>query len=399
MSHPRRNLDGARKALSPEFALVAACCVWPPSNKRNAAIAAAAAGVDWRRVLDVAARQRVEGQVRDGLARAKVQPPEAIALELRTLAEGVARDSLRHAAESARLQGLLDAAGVANLVLKGAAVEMLAYGGLGMKTAWDIDLLVAPEQAAAALRVLGDQGYVLTEPAGLSPEQFSVWADLTRECELRRETTGMVVELHWRLVDGPSLLPTLSVSSPSQVVALSPGLSLRTLATEELVAYLFVHGALHGWARLKWLADVAAILAQQTPAGVERLYHRAVALGAGLCPAQALLLCEALLEPLRPPDLAADLSRSATARWLVDVALWAMARGDADIRLKEGPMATVPIALSHFALGGTLRHARQTAAQKWISVHDRTRMPLPRGLHPLYAVMRGPLWLWRRIRS
>jgi hypothetical protein len=74
-----------------------------------------------------------------------------------------------------------------------------------------------------------------------------------------------------------------------------------------------------------------------------------------------------------------------------------MALGDADIRLRDGPMAALPIALSHFALGGTARHARRTAAQKWISVHDRTRIPLPRGLHPLYAVMRGPLWLWRRI--
>ena len=53
--------------------------------------------------------------------------PESVA----EAARDIARRGLVQAVESGRLQSLLDAARIPNLVLKGAAVEMLAYGQLG----------------------------------------------------------------------------------------------------------------------------------------------------------------------------------------------------------------------------------------------------------------------------
>ena len=195
-----------------------------------------------------------------------------------------------------RLQGLLDAAGISNLVLKGAAVEMFAYGQLGRKDAWDIDLLVSPRDVESAREILEDTGYTLVQPENLSPAQFKTFVELARECEFSHRENGITVELHWGLADGPVLLPDMSVASPSQLVTVTDTLRLRTLAPEELFAYLCVHGAMHGWSRLKWLADLAALLAAESPDSVEHLYRRSRALGVGLCSAQALLLCEQLLE-------------------------------------------------------------------------------------------------------
>ena len=44
----------------------------------------------------------------------------------------------------ARLQQLLDATDIPNVVLKGVALEQLAYGSLNKKQTRDIDLLVPP---------------------------------------------------------------------------------------------------------------------------------------------------------------------------------------------------------------------------------------------------------------
>ena len=81
----------------------------------------------------------------------------------------------------------------------------------------------------------------------------------------------------------------------SRVVPLTGARGLRTLGEEDLFAYLCMHGALHWWNRLKWLADINALLAAAPEDGVERLFRAAEARGAGRAAAQAMLLCRRLL--------------------------------------------------------------------------------------------------------
>ena len=76
------------------------------------------------------------------------------------------------------------------------------------------------------------------------------------------------------------------------MVAAGGARSIATLADPEHYAYLCTHGALHGWARLKWLADVDALIAV-SDLGATALHERASALGAGRASAVALALREA----------------------------------------------------------------------------------------------------------
>src|SRR5215468_1065751 len=77
----RRHLMMTAQTTQPptqEFLLVAACSIWPPSKKRDAAIEQAARSpLEWDRVVRVAVRQRVIGLVHDGLRRAQITVPEA----------------------------------------------------------------------------------------------------------------------------------------------------------------------------------------------------------------------------------------------------------------------------------------------------------------------------------
>jgi hypothetical protein len=379
-----------------EFPLVAACSRWPPSADRDAAIRAAAPHeTNWPRLQRIAARQRVEGLVQAGLTAANIASPPA----LRARAMEVAARSLAQAVETARLQALLRADGIACLALKGAAVEKLAYGRLGLKDAWDIDLLVEPAAAPAALRRLDEAGYALVEPSGLRTGQIRVWVALAKECELANRESGMRVELHWGLADGPVLLAGLSVTSPSQTVAIAPGLALVTLAPEETFAHLCVHGALHGWSRLKWLADLAGILSHEGVDGVERLYRRSLELGAGLCSAQALLLCGRLLAMDLPDALEAELRSRPLAGWLESVALTTMTGAGAERELEARPFARTRVLLAELALPGTPSGVWRQLRYRSVSVTDRVRLPLPRGLGFLYWILRAPLWLWRRFRE
>ncbi|HXC56369.1 MAG TPA: nucleotidyltransferase family protein [Rhizomicrobium sp.] len=384
--------------LPAEFRLVTACCTWPPSERRNAAIrGAAAGGIDWDNLLRIVERQRVAGLVSDGLRCAGLVAPAAVVASLAAEAGDIARQALQLASEALRLQAALEAAGVGALFVKGSTLALLAYGKLGIKHAWDIDLLVLPADVGRAGAVLAAAGYGrVLPPASFSAARFQAWLEFARESIFRNDARGTVVELHWRLSDNSAQLAHITAASPFASVTISPGHALRTLQDRDLFAYLCQHGAHHGWSRLKWLADLSAWLASKTPDDVAGLYRGAEAAGVGRAAAQALLLCERLFALPLPAALSAELEGDRAVRWLVGVALDAMA-GDADSRQTDKrPLGNLKIELSHFLLASGLRFWLQELHSKSIGWTDFQRIALPRPLYFLYPFLRVPSWAWRR---
>ena len=382
--------------LTAEFALAAACCR-PPGPARDEAVRASADGVDWAAFERLAWRHRVEGLIHAALFAAGVAPVGPVAGALRESAGAIARAGLASAAETGRLQGLFDRAGIANLVLKGATLDMLAWGRIGLKRAWDIDLLASPADAPRARALLEREGYALVVPADGGEGAFATWITLAKEAVFRHPAHGHVAELHWRLTDAATLLPGLDAGSPAQTVTLSPTLALRTLAEGELFAYLCVHGTSHAWSRLKWLADLGALLARRD--GVQRggLYRRAVSLRAGRCAATALLLCERLLGLPLPEGCAAEIRGDRKAARLVGVAMDAMT-GGGGAEIAGRPLMAERILLSHFLFADGWPFLMAEWRRQWVSLDDRMRLRLPQRLTFLYDFIRAPLWVWRRLQ-
>lgn len=245
----------AQTGLPAEFVLVAACCRWPPSPARNAAVAAAAATItDWDRLLRMAIRHRVKGLVHAALADADVKLPPAFSQSLALRAQRIAARNLATAVESVRLQALFDAARIPILVLKGAGLAQLGYGGLAIKQSKDIDLLIAAEHAEMGLQLLERQGYALRQAEPLTKRQRRDALRYGRELALLHPATRLEVELRWRLVESPALLMRVDIHSGRQAVTLPDIGAVRTLQDGDLFAYLCLHGAAHGWSKLKWLA-------------------------------------------------------------------------------------------------------------------------------------------------
>lgn len=382
------------KTLSNEFRLALACAAWPPSQRRVEAVRSAVrAGIDWPKFCRVVRRQRIWGLVHDGLTRAGAAvPPQAE--EIAARASQLARDNLAMAAETIHLQRAFDAAGIAACFFKGATLAQLAYGGLGLRHARDLDLLVEEDKAQAAHALMEQLGYRRDRPPpGISPQLFRLWLDTARDFEFVHAKSGIRVELHWRLQDNPYLQTGISMASPMRPVQIATGGAVRTFGEAPLFAYLCAHGAWHGWSRLKWLADIGALLAGKSEAEITALVKAAQG---GRAVDQALLLCERLFGVAVPPALRAV--RGRTTRWLAAIALKIMTRGDGEEEIYDMPFGTTLVRLSQILLGTGWRFYLAQLRFYLTDFDDAVAVPLPSPLYFLYPILRLPLWAWNRAR-
>jgi hypothetical protein len=348
--------------VSPEFRFLVACCKALVGRSPAKWIAEDIGAVNLDRLTFLARRHRVEGMVWSALRGAGIESEDPGLATLASEARTISQQGLRAAAESARLQSNFAAAGIDLLFLKGLSVGQLAYGSAFVKRSWDIDLLVAPGAVTAAADVLGRSGYRCGQPGERA--DLARWHAASKESVWHGEDGLHHVELHSRLADNRALIPTLGMASPRQSVPVAPGIALPTLATDELFAYLCVHGASSAWFRLKWLADLAGLIGDCDGDAIARLYRISQLLGAGRSAAQALILAQALFGVAVPPALLTELKQSAANRWLAAVALGELgaARAPAERRL-----GTAMIHLSQLLLKPGLSFAwnelgRQTRA-------------------------------------
>jgi hypothetical protein len=328
--------------IGPEFGLAVACCRWRPDDGDPAELDEISRVVVWPKFLHLVRRHRVEGLAAGALKHAGVALPAPIAESIEADARSVVARNLRQAAESVRLLGAFTNASLPILFVKGLTLSALAYGDPFVKMSSDIDILVEEEKLEAAARVLSESGYVAIIPAveSSSPD-LSRWHRRAKESVWRSGESDIVVELHTRLVDNRRFIPPIGLDSPLQAVSIGPAGSLPTLNTDDLFAYLSVHGATSLWFRLKWIADVAALLrACGGPTHAMDLYRGARARGAGRAPGQALLLADYLSLTRLPKDLRTELEADRVTRLLARIALREVLQTDAPMQRHLGTVFT-----------------------------------------------------------
>ena len=323
---------------SAEFQLVVDACRWSFTDGAADAMDVHVEGIDWPLLLKLTRRHRVQALVWHCLSAQQVPVPAATATALAGDSTGIAAANLRATGESARLRELFAVADLPLLFVKGLPLAGLAYPHPFLKMGWDIDLLVAPESIAEAASILRGAGYRQLVPG--EKRDAAAWHRRRKESAWRHPE-GFTVDLHSRLADHPRLIPGIDVWSPAQQVEVAPGVTLPTLQLDELFAYLCVHGAVAAWFRLKWLADLAALLHHSSPAEVERLYRRSQELGAGRAPAQALLLAGRLFGTAVAAELRDELERDSANRLLERLALAQLAGRSSIEEPTERPFGTV----------------------------------------------------------
>lgn len=238
----------------------------------------------------------VVGEVRrqdllDAVRRHRVAPLAHVALRgsdpdlsaaLRPDRDAALRFHVRATATLAELHHVLD--GIDWLVVKGPALSELAHPVPGLRTYSDLDVLVPPERIGVAAHALWEAGWVsLDRPAALRmdpPPGEMHWAG----------PDGMVLDLHWTLINSPETRRSFRLSAHEMVERsreVRLGLATaRTLDVEDTVVHTCLHAALTGAHRMLLLLD--ADRAARAVTDWDAVARRAREWGAG--PAVALVL-------------------------------------------------------------------------------------------------------------
>lgn len=369
--------------MSAEFAFVCACCRWPDDEERRSRLAkAASAGVEWDRVEALAAAHRVEGLVANGVAALDAGPSQAVAARFERIGQRVKARALQDVAETLRVSGALVRESIRHCILKGAPLGVGAYGTPLLKQSWDIDVLVAAEDAVRAAAVIVELGYPPFRPARpFTRAEFRRWSAVSKEAEFH--SADGAVELHWGLADHPMLLAGLGLDDATGQTALLGDRSVPTLGGGATLAYLAVHGASHGWSRLKWLADFAAFLEAHDSDSRERLVEEANRWAVGLAVEQALRLSSALFG-----SEVGSAAPSPQVERLVRFATAAIRRRGEVADFDSDPVAGRAIARNRRGVMPSLRYRLRYA---WIAVRgsqDRLQFPLPHWLGWAYWLIR-----------
>jgi hypothetical protein len=246
-------------ALEGLAAAVATACGVPEPPRPSGA-------VDWSGFVGLLDRHRVTPLVhRSGWLAAAAAPAEVVSV-VHERTRAAALRSLRLLELQREVLGALDEAGVAAVVLKGAAFGQDAHGDPAARAPGDVDVLVRPDTVTRAFHALRMAGFVwLGWPRADDHDRPEVQAvelerfarlPLRAEAELAKD--GFRVELHWRLFPNPRLLPVDPGWLRRPRIVEMMGVPVPTLPLAAQWPYLLVHGSDHLWARMKWLADVPA---------------------------------------------------------------------------------------------------------------------------------------------
>lgn len=319
-------LPGYNLSLGPEMKLMLALARPQPGEEREKELEGLlGAPIDWSVFLRLCSWHGLFPLVHRNLTnlpRATAAIPSEFAA---ALARGFRENAIRMtglAGELVRLTALLEEAGVRAIPWKGPVAALQIFGAVSARKSSDLDLLVAPEDLARALTVLRRAGYeVLDYPDNWPPEKLLRVTRHKHDLPLRNANRGIIVELHRRVspLIGDSAIDFDLLWREAKAVSWC-GHTFRAPAREVAFLTMAVHGAHHGWAQLRWLGDIAALLAAKEPLDGEKILDEARKLRVTDIVLQALVLARLFFGVPLPAWAEGAVSRGKKARKLAQMA-------------------------------------------------------------------------------
>lgn len=356
--------------------------------------AALARVADWPAVAALAVRHGLFTLLLSGLRTCPdLLAASGIAPILKKHRDRAARRGLQQLDGLARAAGCLADAGIPCLVLKGLPLARRLYGHPLTKASSDVDLLVAARTFDAAERVLADRGWRRVEPSFRETPARVRWYGRFESTHVLAGPGGQI-DLHRRLFPNPHYLDVPfdrlhAESVPAQVGAAT----YRVMNDEWTLVYLACHGARHYWEALRWLCDVAALLASMEPDHLGRAAARFHAAGLDAVFASTARLCREALR-VEVPGGAPPAADGGGAAFAAHVArrVWARRRPPGRLAVLADWSRKRLVGLLHKP---TARHVLHELASVGIGFRDWDRLDLPDRLFFLYVPLRPLLWLTR----
>jgi Uncharacterised nucleotidyltransferase len=287
----------------------------------------------------------------------------------------IAAGNLRVDAATAEVTRALDAAAIPSIVLKGPTIARWLYGRSDPRGYSDSDLLVAPEQVAAAEAVLTDLGYARRYDIEGLPDWW-----LEHAHEWWRERDGVWVDLHDALpgvgLDNGAAWSLLAERTEAFEIAGQPA---RALAADARALHIALHVAHHGEGWGKALRDL-----DRAVAAVDDDTWRAAG---GL--AEQLEATDAFGTGLRLSPAGAELADR----------LRLPANRSVDAALRAGRPAPMALGFEQLAAAGGMRVRAKMVARKLVPPPGFMRHWYPPAQHSrrqlAFAYIYRPFWMLR----
>ena len=230
-----------------------------------------AESLDWKGVVEAAHWHGVSGLLAERLSTASrlEQLPEETRRALALDRRGASFRAMAQLAALGQIAPAMEGAGLPILAWKGIALAQTLYGSYGARASSDLDLLIRGVDVERAVHILQTLGFAAA--TGCATEAAARRAShLNCERQLVRSRDQVRLELHDEVM--PRLfgrsLEMEHCFARAEWMELAGQISVRTLAPSDLLISLSVHGAKHGWERLKWVCDIAAFLQRFSDQGV-----------------------------------------------------------------------------------------------------------------------------------
>ena len=269
-------------ALPRELEILLRCTGTRPSEEAEARLAALLEDpVDWERVLELAELNRVVPMLHWNLSRPRrAGVPEAVGRSLTESFDGNLAWNRVRAAKLEEVAQDFERRGIPYLSFKGPILAERYYGDLGLRMFWDLDLLVPPGDLTRAFDALRGLGFE-PEP-DRSPRERAFYQRyhfayyFFSDCEHDDRKCRVEIDLHFSFLPRTWSIPIdyEGLWSRSEAVRLGRGM-VKTPGAEDLLFCIAVHGTKESWARLRMVADLAAVLVARPELDLERLLAHA----------------------------------------------------------------------------------------------------------------------------
>jgi protein O-GlcNAc transferase len=268
-----------RQPKAPELRLLLACARAYPTQTDVATIRGMLNdGVDWTLFAQKTVAHGLAGLA--GRALSQVAPdmvPDDILAAFQTFIEQTRASNQVLLDELGKLIELLAAAGVAAIPFKGPVLAMQAFGDLGLREFRDLDFLIHDGDVTSTAKILHTFGY--KRQGELTQAQFDLIHRLQGQEILFKEDKG-AIEPHTRLT---SMKMALDVdycglwerARPEKIF----GHTMLTLAPEDTLIVLAIHGGKELWWDIKWVCDVADFVSSHPRLDWNTIIKRAQAQG------------------------------------------------------------------------------------------------------------------------
>ncbi|MGH7906173.1 MAG: nucleotidyltransferase domain-containing protein [Candidatus Binataceae bacterium] len=341
-------------------------------------------GLDWDLALRLARAQGMIPLLYRFLNPARAAlVPEPVMRNLRMSFHANAMRNRMMIGELLRILARFESGGIAALTFKGPVLALLAHGDAAMRQIADLDILVRYADAGRATEALIAEGYI---PRINQSEALRAGFSQTSEDVFESPNGTAPIDLHWRLT--PRYFPFAPSPDslwPRAINFMLDGHPVPALSVGDLMLFLCVHSAKHGWPVLGNIADIAFLARAQPQLDWSRIYDEAFRLKCR----RMLLLGAHLAGNLLAAPVPADLLHLARR----DKPVMSLARrvlrnlftssGDSDARGVAG--WSIPLR-SIESVSGRVNYLLDRALAP--TIEDWEFMAMPPPLFPLYYALR-----------